>query len=149
ARTVPDTGGVYFVPALSGLGAPHWVPKATAMIAGLTRGTGQAHIARAALEGIAFSVHELLEAMGKDLGKKISPLKVDGGASENELLMQLQSDLLGAEVVRSAIVETTALGSGLQAGLAVGLWKDMVEIKKAWKGSHQFKPQMKAPERTA
>ncbi len=147
AKSVPDSGGVLIVPAYTGLGAPHWIPQATGLITGITRGTQRGHIARATLEGVAYSVHELLEAMGKDLGKKIQPLKVDGGASESDLLMQMQSDLLGAKVVRSSIVETTALGSGLQAGLAVGIWKNLEQIKKTWRASTSFTPQMKPAER--
>lgn len=142
ALEVSDSGGVVFVPALSGLGAPHWFSGATGMITGITRGTTKAHLARAALEGIAFQVSELLEAMKKDFKKNISQLKVDGGASEDALLMQFQANLLGIELLRSQIIETTALGVALQAGLGVGFWKNTDEIKMKWKASRSFKPEM-------
>jgi glycerol kinase len=147
AAQVPDSDGVVFVPALSGMGAPHWLPTATGLFTGITRRTTGAHFARAALDGIAFQVRELLEAMTNDFGKKISPVRVDGGASVNNLLMQFQADLLGVEVVRSQINETTALGSGLQAGLAVGFWKDLNEIGKKWRAAEKFTPRMKPSER--
>lgn len=138
AGTVSDSDGVVFVPALSGMGAPHWLATATGMFSGISRRTNSGHIARATLDGIAFQVAELVKAMGKDFGKKISPLKVDGGASANNLLMQFQADLLGVPVVRSEIMETTALGAGLQAGLGVGFWKNLDEIQKKWRGSRTF-----------
>jgi glycerol kinase len=142
AASVPDSDGVTFVPALSGMGAPHWLPTATGLLTGITRRTTKAHVARATLEGIAFQVTELLEAMKKDIGKKLSPIKVDGGASADSLLMQFQADLLGVEVVRSKIMETTALGAGLQAGLAVGVWSDIQEIQAKWEASDRFSPKM-------
>jgi glycerol kinase len=144
AATVHDSDGVVFVPALSGMGAPHWLATATGLITGLTRRTTNAHLARATLEGIAFQVNELLESMKKDVGKKLSPIKVDGGASADALLMQFQANLLNVEVVRSKIMETTALGAGLQAGLAIGFWSDMGDIQKKWEASESFKPAMTA-----
>lgn len=149
AESVDDAGGVLFVPALSGMGAPHWLPHATGLLTGVTRGTTKAHVARATLEGIAYQVSELFSAMAKDMGKRPLELKVDGGASENNLLMQFQADLIGCKVVRCSIVETTALGAGLQAGLAIGMWKDLADIKKRWTTSRTFTPQMAAKEKTA
>jgi len=128
AQTVDDTGGVYFVPAFSGLGTPYWDPHARGLISGLTRGTNAAHLARAALEAIAFQTTELLLAMEADSGKRLPELKVDGGASANDLLMQMQADLLQIPVVRGDVTETTALGAAFLAGLAVGFWKDQEEI---------------------
>jgi len=148
AKTVTDSGGVVFVPALSGLGAPHWIANATGLMTGITRGTTKGHIARATLEGIAFQVKELVDAMGKDLGKKVKPLKVDGGASANGFLMQFQADLLDTEIVRSKIVETTALGAALQAGLAVGFWSDQKEIEEKWVASKRFQSKISAKDRT-
>lgn len=147
AASVKDSDGVTFVPALSGMGAPHWLPTASGLLTGISRRTTKAHVARATLDGIAFQVRELLEAMNKDYGKKISQIKVDGGASANNLLMQYQADLLGVKVVRSEILETTALGAGLQAGLAIGFWKDLNEIKSKWKTSRTFESQMAAKQR--
>jgi len=147
ARSVPDADGVVFVPALSGMGAPHWLSEATGLITGISRRTTKAHVARATLEGIAFQVRELLEAMTLDLGKKLGPVKVDGGASSNNLLMQFQADLLGVEVIRSSVMETTALGAALQAGLAVGFWNGLKEIQEKWKASQTFKPKMATAQR--
>jgi len=135
------------VPALSGMGAPHWIPGATGLLTGLTRGTSPAHIARATLEGVAFQVNEVLTAMKKDSSRKLSPLKVDGGASENNFLMQFQADLSQVPVIRSQVIETTALGAALQAGLGIGFWSDLEEITKKWKTDKTFKPQMSAKER--
>lgn len=149
ARSVDSSDGVVFVPALTGLGAPYWEPHATGLISGLNRGTTRAHLARATLEGLGFQVYELLECMNRDMGRKIKPLKVDGGASANNLLMQFQADLLGSTVIRSKIMETTALGSGLQAGLAIGFWSDLKEIEKKWKAAESFKPTMSAIEKKA
>lgn len=149
AESVPDAGGVLFVPALSGMGAPHWLPHATGLVTGVTRGTTKAHVARATLEGIAYQVSELFSAMAHDMGKRPSELKVDGGASENNLLMQFQSDLIGCKVVRCSITETTALGAGLQAGLAIGMWRDLADIKKRWRADRTFTPGMGAKEKTA
>ncbi|MEM6280176.1 MAG: glycerol kinase GlpK [Verrucomicrobiota bacterium] len=140
AREVEDNGGVYFVPAFSGLGAPHWDGFAKATITGLTRGSNKAHIARAALEGIAFQVHDILKAMEKDSGTMLTELRVDGGATANELLMQIQADLLGAPVVRSQTAEATALGAAYLAGLAVGVWKSKEEIARSWAERDRFDP---------
>ncbi len=147
AASVPDSDGVVFVPALSGMGAPHWLPTAKGLFTGITRRTSQGHMARAILEGIAFQVRELLEAMTHDLGKKLSPIKVDGGASADDLLMQFQTDLLGVEVVRSQIMETTALGAALQAGLAVGIWTGLDDVQKRWKAAKSFQPKIDAKKR--
>ncbi|HKN69033.1 MAG TPA: FGGY-family carbohydrate kinase, partial [Gemmatimonadaceae bacterium] len=147
ARTVPDTGGVYLVPAFAGLGAPHWDQYARGTIVGLTRGTTKAHIARAALEAIALQTMDVLQAMQADSGIKLKQLRVDGGASANDLLMQLQADLLGVPVVRPKVAETTALGAAYLAGLAVGFWKSQADIAKQWQVDRQFAPAMKAPER--
>ena len=130
ASKVPDNGGVYLVPALTGLGAPHWDQYARGTILGLTRGSNASHIARAALEGIAYQTNDVLKAMQEDLGSPIKELRVDGGASVDDLLMQFQADILGIPVFRSAIAETTALGATYLAGLAVGFWKDINEIKE-------------------
>ncbi|MEX6686736.1 glycerol kinase GlpK [Danxiaibacter flavus] len=143
AESVPDNGGVYFVPALTGLGAPHWDQYARGAILGITRGTTAAHIARAALEGIAFQVHELLSAMEADSGKKTVELRVDGGAVANNRLMQFQSDIFSSNVIRPKVLETTALGAAYLAGLAVGYWKDIDEIKHQWAVDRQFEPSMK------
>jgi glycerol kinase len=148
AASVPDTGGVYLVPAFAGLGAPHWDAYARGTLLGLTRGTTAAHIARAALEGIALQVMDILKAMEADAGIKLKELRVDGGASVNNLLMQLQCDLLGVPVVRPKVNETTALGAACLAGLAVGYWKNLADIAKHWQVDRQFKPTMKAATRT-
>ncbi|MBI1909742.1 MAG: glycerol kinase GlpK [Deltaproteobacteria bacterium] len=142
ASQVPDSGGVTFVPALVGLGAPYWRPEAQGLINGITRGTTAKHIARAVLEGIAFLQHDILKAMSSDLGKKLKLLKVDGGASANNLLMQFQADLLGVEIIRPRMVETTALGAAFLAGLGVGFWKDMEDLEIGWKEDRRFRPQM-------
>lgn len=146
ATSVPDTGGVYLVPAFAGLGAPHWDPHARGTIVGMTRGTTAGHIARAALEGIAFQVADVLDAMREDCGIPIAQLRVDGGAAVNDLLMQFQADLLQAPVVRPKIIETTALGAAYLAGLAVGFWKDTAEIEKVWQAEKTFTPTMSASE---
>jgi glycerol kinase len=142
ARSVPDTGGVVAVPALAGLGAPHWRPDARGIITGITRGTTRAHLARAVLEGIALQIADLLGAMQKDAGLNLRTLKVDGGASANDLMMQFQADVLGAEIVRPKLVETTALGAALLAGLAVQVWKGPDEARRAWSEDRRFTPQM-------
>ena len=149
AKRVPDNGGVHFVPAFTGLGAPHWNPNARATISGLSRGTNDAHIARAALEGIAFQVNDVIRSMTADAALPLRELRVDGGASENNLLMQLQSDLLGTRVIRPTITETTALGSAYLAGLAVGVWKNKRDIATQWKAARQFKPTMKPATRNS
>ena len=140
AMTVPDNGGVYFVPALTGLGAPYWDQYAKGCIYGLTRGTTAAHIARAALEGIAFQTMDIVNAMEKDAGVKLAELKVDGGASRNNLMMQFQADILGTRVIRPKVNETTAMGACYLAGLATGYWKDLDEIKQQWSAETEFSP---------
>lgn len=140
AASVPDSGGVFFVPALTGLAAPYWDQHARGTIIGITRGTTTAHIARAALDGIAFQTYDIARAMAKDMGAPLTELKVDGGASRNNLLMQYQANLLGINVVRPKITETTALGAAYLAGLAVGFWKDLDEIKQQWQVERTFDP---------
>jgi glycerol kinase len=140
AADVPDNGGVYLVPAFTGLGAPHWDPHARGTIVGLTRGTSAGHIARAALESIAYQVADLLEAMQEDSKLPIRELRVDGGAARNNMLMQFQADLLQIPVVRPAITETTSLGAAYLAGLASGFWKDQDEIRSYWKKERVFEP---------
>jgi glycerol kinase len=143
AGSVPDNGGVYLVPAFAGLGAPDWDPYARGLAIGLTRGTTAAHLARAALEAIAFQVADILGAMGADAGIDLKELRVDGGASANDLLMQFQADILDVPVVRPAIQETTALGAAYLAGLAVGYWGGLDEIAGQWKMERRFQPAMK------
>ena len=140
AHSVNDSGGVILVPAHAGLGAPHWRPEARGLIRGLTRGTTRAHIARAALEGIALEVTDLLEAMASDLGAPLGGLRVDGGAAANNLLMQIQSDLLGLTLARPTILESTALGATFLAGLGAGLWSSPDAVSAAWKQDRQFVP---------
>jgi glycerol kinase len=147
AASVSDTGGVYLVPAFAGLGAPHWNQDARGTIVGLTRGSTRAHIARAALEGIALQVMDVLKAMEGDSGIKLKELRVDGGASANDLLMQLQADLLNVPVVRPNVSETTALGAAYLAGLAVGYWKNQADIAHQWQTDKRFKPAMKRGDR--
>ena|SRR5205085_1166299 len=142
ASGVADTGGVYFVPALSGLGSPYWDPHARGTIVGITRGTTRAHLARAALEAIAFQSAELLEAMTADAGIALTELRVDGGAAANDLLMQTQADFLGVPVVRPRIIETTALGAAYLAGLAVGFWQDEAEVAALWLRDRVFEPRL-------
>jgi glycerol kinase len=142
ARTVDDNGGVYLVPAFVGLGAPHWDPYARGTIVGLSRGSEKGHMARAALESIAFQTADIIQAMEADSGIRLTELRVDGGASVNNLLMQFQADLLGVPVVRPAVTETTALGAAYLAGLAVGLWKGEDEIAALWKEERTFEPRM-------
>jgi len=149
AKEVKDSGDVVFVPALAGLGAPHWRPEARGLLRGLDRGTTPAHIARATLEGIALLIFDLAEAMRVEAGKPFPVFKVDGGASTNDLLMQFQADLLDVPVERPRMIETTALGAAFLAGLATGVWKDREEIRKAWKVGKRFEPKMKATEREA
>ena len=143
AASVPDTDGVYLVPAFAGLGAPHWDQYARGTIVGLTRGTTKAHLARAALEGIALQVMDVLKAMAADAGIKLKELRVDGGASANNLLMQLQADLLNVPVVRPKVAETTALGAAYLAGLAVGYWKSQADIARQWQVDVRFTAAMK------
>ena len=146
ARSVPDNGGLYFVPAFTGLGAPHWDPYARGTIVGITRGTSAGHIARAALEGIAYQVADVLEAMEKDSGIELGELRVDGGAASNDLLMQFQADILGVPVVRPKVFETTALGAAYLAGLAVGYWGSVEELRDQWQKDREFTPRMERPE---
>ncbi|HET6611945.1 MAG TPA: glycerol kinase GlpK [Kofleriaceae bacterium] len=140
AAQVPDSGGVVVVPALAGLGAPHWRPDARGLITGLTRGTTAAHLARATLEGIALQNFDILEAMARDSGRAVGILKVDGGASANDLLMQFQADVLGVTTSRPEIIETTALGAAFLAGLGAGLWKTKDDIAAAWREQRRFEP---------
>ncbi|MBL9122247.1 MAG: glycerol kinase GlpK [Planctomycetaceae bacterium] len=147
AASVPDTDGVYLVPAFVGLGAPYWDPYARGTIVGLTRGTTAGHIARAAVESMAFQTRDLVEAMRKDAELNLAELKVDGGASINHALMQLQADLLGTKVRRPVVAETTALGAAYLAGLAVGFWKDLADVARNWALDCEFTPQLPAVER--
>jgi glycerol kinase len=147
AAMVPDSGGVYLVPAFAGLGAPHWDQYARGTITGITRGTTSAHFARAALDSIALQVADVLDVMQKDGGIKIEELRVDGGAAANDLLMQFQADILGAPVVRPKVTETTALGAAYLAGLAVGYWKGTDDVKANWEIERRFEPKMSAKDR--
>jgi glycerol kinase len=147
AAQVPDSGGVVFVPAFTGLGTPHWDPGARGTMVGLTRGTTRAHIARAALESIAWQSAEVLGAMQRDCGEPLAELRVDGGAARNDLLMQFQADVIGVPVVRPEITETTALGAAYLAGLAVGFWSGEDELAARWRAQRRFEPQMPADER--
>jgi glycerol kinase len=146
AKSVRDSGGVVFVPGFAGLGAPHWDPYARGTILGLTRGSTAGHIARAALESIAFQSAELLHAMEQDSGEASTELRVDGGAAANDLLLQFQSDLLGIPVVRPRVLETTALGAAYLAGLATGVWTSREQIARQWKVAKRFEPRMKREE---
>jgi glycerol kinase len=144
AATVPNSGGVYLVPAFAGLGAPHWDQYARGTITGITRGTTAAHLARAALDGIAFQVADVLEVMKQDSGVAMNGLRVDGGACQNDMLMQFQADILQVPVVRPKVIETTALGAAYLAGLATGFWKDLAEVSRSWQVDRTFEPQMSA-----
>ena len=141
ARSVDDNGGIYFVPAFSGLFAPHWRPDARGAILGMTRFINKGHLARAALEATAFQSREVLEAMEADSGVRLTSLKVDGGMVANELLMQFQADMLGVPVVRPQVSETTALGAAYAAGLATGYWADLDELRSHWQPDKQWMPQ--------
>lgn len=147
ALSVPDVGDTYLVPAFTGLGAPHWDGHARGTLIGMTRGTTKAHIARAALEAIALQVADVFEAMEKDAGLTLKELRVDGGASKNNLLLQMQADILGVPVVRPQIVETTALGAAYLGGLAAGLWSSTDAISKLWQEDRRFQPQWSSQER--
>jgi glycerol kinase len=149
AASVPDSGGVLLVPAFTGLGSPHWDPHARGTLLGLTRGTTRAHVARAALESIAFQSAEVLEAMQRDTGQPLLELRVDGGATANDLLMQCQADLLGVPVVRPKVRETTALGAASLAGLAVGYWSSRDELAALWQVERVFEPEMGRDEAAA
>jgi glycerol kinase len=144
AASVPDSGGVIFVPALTGLGAPYWRPDARGAIFGLTRGTTKAHLARAALEGVAFQIADILAVMSAESGRPLARLQVDGGAARNDLLMQTQADLLGVTCVRPTVLETTALGAAFLAGLGVGMWENEDAIAAAWAVDRSFAPQLSA-----
>jgi glycerol kinase len=147
ARTVKDSGGVVFVPALAGLGAPYWRPEARGVIRGIDRGTSAGHLARATLEGMALLVHDLAEAVRGESGRFFPAFKVDGGATENGLLMQFQADVLGVPVVRPRITETTAFGAAFLAGLATGVWRDREAIRRVWRQEKKFSPRMSPEER--
>jgi glycerol kinase len=149
AASVPDSGGVTFVPALAGLGAPHWRQEARGLICGIDRGVTKAHLARAALEGVAFEIFDLAQAMAQDIGKPMPMFRVDGGAAANDLLMQFQADLLQTPIERPRMLETTALGAAFLAGLGTGLWAGTKELKSAFRAGKQFKPKMKAQVREA
>jgi glycerol kinase len=148
ARSVPDAGGVVFVPALAGLGAPHWRPDARGLLCGITGGTQKGHIARAVLDGIAAQIVDILDAMAADAGTALTDLKVDGGAAQNDLLMQRQADLLQTRCVRPTVLETTALGSAFLAGLGAGVWSSKRAIQEAWTEDSIFTPNMEDNERT-
>ena len=149
AASVRDSGGVTFVPALAGLGAPHWRQEARGLICGIDRGVTKAHIARAALEGVAFEIYDLAQAMAQDIGKPMPMFRVDGGASQNDLLMQFQADLLQTPIERPRMIETTALGAAFLAGLGTGMWAGVKELKSAWRAGKQFRPKMKSDVREA
>jgi len=147
AASVPSSDGVYVVPAFVGLGAPHWDPRARGTIVGITRGTTRAHLVRATLEAIAFQTRDVIETMESECGLTLPELRVDGGAAANDLLMQIQADILGREVVRPAVTETTALGAAYLAGLAVGFWKGQDELAGKWQVDKRFEPRMEASQR--
>lgn len=147
AASVPDTGGVYLVPAFTGMGAPYWNMYTRGTLVGMTRGTGRAHVVRAALEAIAYQSRDLFDAMARDCGRESEALRVDGGASANRLLMQFQSDMLGVPVLRPAVLETTALGAALLAGLAVGIYPDLASTAQGWHVADSFEPTMPPQER--
>jgi glycerol kinase len=149
ATSVPDNGGVYFVPALVGLGAPYWDMYARGTIIGLTRGTTKGHLARATLEAIAYQVRDVVEAMGTDANLQIPLLRVDGGGTANAFLMQFQADMLGVPIQQAAVAETTAMGTAYLAGLAVGLWRDTAEIARKWRAARIYEPAMSTDQREA
>nr|HMN63123.1 FGGY-family carbohydrate kinase [Anaerolinea sp.] len=142
ARTVPDNGGIYFVPAFSGLFAPYWRSDARGAIVGMTRFVNRGHIARAVLEATAYQVREVVEAMQRDSGVALSRLKVDGGMVINEMLMQFQADILNVPVVRPKVAETTCLGAAYAAGLAVGLWPNTAALRANWRQDHEWRPEL-------
>jgi glycerol kinase len=149
AREVADTGGVYLVPAFAGLGAPYWDPRARGALVGLSRGSGRAHVVRAALEAIAFQSRDLFECFARDTGLQPESLQVDGGAAANDFLMQFQADVLGIPVRRPRELETTALGAAYLAGLATGFWRDPAEIAANWREERRFEPALAPAEREA
>lgn len=146
AKTVTDSGGVSFVPALTGLGAPYWNPNARGVLCGLTQGSSKGHIARATLEGVAMQVYDILQAMSQDSQVNLQMLKLDGGMARNDLMMQFQADVLGVSCVRSAVLETTALGAAFLAGLGIGFWEDQQAILDAWRASETFEPSLSSAE---
>ncbi len=147
ARSVPDNGGVFFVPAFVGLGAPYWDMYARGTILGLTRGTNKGHLARATLEAIAYQTRDIIETMGTEAGLQVPLLRVDGGGTANSFLMQFQADILGIPIQRAAVAETTALGAAYLAGLAVGLWHDTVDIERRWRAAETYEPKFSADQR--
>lgn len=147
AAQVEDHGGVEFVPALTGLGAPHWAPEARGLITGLTRGSTRGHIARATLDAIALQNADILRAMEKDLGRRMRPLRVDGGASANNLLMQIQADVLGRKLIRPEVIETTVAGASYLAGVGIGLWRGTADIRRIWQAGEEFRVRLSAPAR--
>jgi len=147
ARSVPDSGGVYFVPAFVGLGAPYWDMYARGTIVGLTRGTTREHLARATLEAIAYQTRDVIEVMGAEAGLQVQTLRVDGGGTANSFLMQFQADILGVPIQKAAVPETTALGAAYLAGLAVGLWQDTAEIAREWRAAETYEPGMSTDQR--
>jgi glycerol kinase len=147
AASVPDNGGVVLVPAFVGLGAPHWDSYARGSVHGLTRGSTRAHLARAALESIAYQTADVLDAMQRDANVRLSELRVDGGGARNDLLMQFQADVLGVPVVRPKVTETTALGAAYLAGLAVGFWQSEEQIARQWQEDRRFEPNLSVSER--
>jgi glycerol kinase len=149
AGSVKDNGGVYFVPAFSGLYAPHWRADARGCIVGLTRFNNKGHLARATLEAICYQTRDVLDAMAKDSGVRLAVLKVDGGATVNDTLMQLQADILGVTVVRPVVSETTALGAAYAAGLAVGFWRDLEEMRLNWQADKRWEPRWSPDQREA
>ena len=149
AQSVTDSGGCYLVPAFSGLFAPHWRSDARGVIVGLTRYVNRAHIVRAALESICYQTREVLEAMNADSGVPLQTLKVDGGATANNFLMQLQADILGVEVIRPQVAETTSLGAAYAAGLAVGFWDNLETLRRNWQVDRQWQPQLAEERRAA
>jgi glycerol kinase len=147
AASVPDANGVYVVPAFAGLGAPYWDPHARGAILGLTRGANRAHIARATLEAIAYQTRDVIAAVERDTDIALTELRVDGGAAANDLLLQIQADVLGRDVVRAANLESTAIGAAYLAGLALRFWKDLAEIARNWQADRHFSPRMPADRR--
>jgi len=148
ARSVPDAGGTVLIPAFAGLGAPWWRPGARGVWSGLTRGTTRAHLARAALESIAFQTCDVVAAMERDSGTRVRGLRVDGGAAANDLLMQTQADLLGVPITRPAMLESTALGAALLAGIGAGIYRDREDVPVARRGERVFRPRIGARERS-
>src|SRR5262249_14489620 len=147
AASVPDANGVYLVPAFVGLGAPHWDPHARGALFGLTRGVNRAHIVRAALEAMAYQTCDVIAAVEREAGVPLAELRVDGGATANDLFLQLQADILGRDVVRPAVLETTALGAAYLAGLAVGFWRDPADVAGQWRAGRRFTPRLPADQR--